>query len=136
MKRLFTLAICGVLSACTSETEMGNADLIGKWKLVEALLDPGDGSGVFQPITSDRTIEFFRDGKFISSEPLCPGTDASTSLTGTYSVEKSELVPDGCSFFGDGRTILFKIEGRSLILSYPCIEACRYKYVPSESEKD
>jgi hypothetical protein len=134
------LFLCGLFITCSSETDpaIGTADILGKWKLVAELLDPGDGSGEYKSVVSDRTVEFFANGTYTSSEPLCPDFNSGNSLTGTYSYDKSSnewgsLIPDECTFFGDGRTIVIKIEAQSLILGYPCIEACRYKYSKIES---
>ena len=50
-------AIGASLQACTEEE---TDDLRNKWKLIEVLADPGDGSGTFQPVESDKTISFLR----------------------------------------------------------------------------
>lgn len=42
---------CLVLGACTApEPTTQNNGIMGKWRLVEELGDPGDGSGTFQPV--------------------------------------------------------------------------------------
>ncbi|HTE01493.1 MAG TPA: hypothetical protein VK668_19535 [Mucilaginibacter sp.] len=71
MKHLsYFLAIAAILfiSACkkanledkTSLKE--NASLTGKWRLVENLLDPGDGSGTWMPVTASTELTFNADG--------------------------------------------------------------------------
>ncbi|MCE7071289.1 hypothetical protein LZG74_13300 [Dyadobacter sp. CY327] len=43
-----------------------NDGLIGKWKMVEILYDPGDGSGVFHKVSEDLStiVEFKTNGDF------------------------------------------------------------------------
>lgn len=43
-----------------------NDGLVGKWRLVEELGDPGDGSGVFRKVNkgAERILEFRKDGTF------------------------------------------------------------------------
>jgi hypothetical protein len=54
---LSSIAVMAFLSACNTENQ--NEGLVSKWHLIEQLMDPGDGSGTFQPVTSDKTISFF-----------------------------------------------------------------------------
>lgn len=35
------------------------------------MADPGDGSGTFQPVESDKTIEFKNNGSVITNNSLC-----------------------------------------------------------------
>ena len=43
------------------EEEVTDVELVGTFKLIETLSDPGDGSGKFRKISSDKTIEFMAD---------------------------------------------------------------------------
>lgn len=49
------------------EQESTDNNLIGRWRLTEVLLDPGDGSGTFQGVSSDKIIEFHSDGTVTSN---------------------------------------------------------------------
>ena len=64
MKNSILILLAMFLLNCSSDDSKpsGETALIGKWKLIEQLADPGDGSGTFQPIESDIVIEFFSNG--------------------------------------------------------------------------
>ena len=124
--RIFLLiTIFGInLNACNEAEE---PELINEWKLIEQLMDPGDGSGTFQPVISDKTIEFFSDGTVTSNGNLCTMSSASgTGSSGTYDGTEMIITADNCgvAIF----EIRYELSGENLILSYPCIEACREKY--------
>lgn len=51
------------VSACKKEhSPKGTATLTGKWKLVESLSDPGDGSGKWLPVATHTTFELKDNG--------------------------------------------------------------------------
>jgi hypothetical protein len=55
----FSLLTAAILftAACGKEgVKSGNATLAGKWKLVESLADPGDGSGKWLPVTTSTQL--------------------------------------------------------------------------------
>jgi hypothetical protein len=107
--------------------------LIGKWQLVEQLVDPGDGSGTFHPVVSNKTLELFSNGTFISNEEMChTGSPTLHSTSGTYSLDDKIITPDNCSF--SSFQIQFSIEGEFLIISLPCIEPCKDKYKKIEND--
>lgn len=117
-----------LFSSCKKE-EDGNPDLQHSWKLIAVLADPGDGSGTFQAVSSDKTVSFFLDGTVSSNGSICTmGTEVGTGSTGTYSVADSTINVDGCPVAHFPLT--FEMQGANLILNYPCIEACREKYEP------
>ena len=111
-----------------SEPEGG---LVGKWQLFEVLVDPGDGSGVFQSVSSDRTIEFFDDGSFVSSYSLClTDADSDQETTGRYDPDKSVLEPAECDFPGSNATfeVPYQFKDSHLVVGFPpCIEPCAQK---------
>ena len=117
-------AIGASLQACTEEE---TDDLRNKWKLIEVLADPGDGSGTFQPVESDKTISFFEDETIISNGQLCSmGIASNNGSSGTYSETEMTITPENCGFMA--YVINYEFEGGNLILNHPCIEACREKY--------
>jgi hypothetical protein len=125
MKNLILIVlIIGTLNACSKkESESTN-----KWRLIEQLSDPGDGSGVFMPVVSDRTIEFFDDSTIVSNGNLCSlDIGSNQETTGTYSETDGYIYPDGCMEVDF--KISYEISGDELILSYFCIEPCRHKYL-------
>ncbi len=120
------IAICSGFSACNTEKEEA---LLSKWHLIEQLMDPGDGSGMFQPVSSDKTVSFFEDGS-VSSEhgSICIGEvwSGGNSSSGTYSEATMTIDVDNCT--GGHVPLSYQMDGGFLILNYACIEACREKY--------
>ncbi|WP_178988857.1 lipocalin family protein [Winogradskyella schleiferi] len=120
-----------ILSSCNNDDESNTqtSEIIGDWKLIEVYIDPGDGSGTFQAVESDKTITFFNDGTVTSTGDLCSmfvaGGNASS---GTYSEVDSVITPNDCQESIPNWNYSFVIEGNSLMLYYPCIEACVEKY--------
>jgi hypothetical protein len=117
------LASSMLISSCSEDEE---PQLVSKWKLIEILADPGDGSGQFESVESEKTIEFFEDGTYGSNSSLCyMGPEVGTGTTGTYSTADSTISP----YCGIAPTVLhFEMVGADLVVSYPCIEPCREKY--------
>lgn len=121
---LLFAAITLLFSSCKKEEE---PDLVNSWKLIEVLADPGDGSGTFQPVTSDKVVSFYTDGTVTSNASICTmETQVGTSSTGTYSTVDSTIAVDDCVI--NGFPLTFEMSGSNLILNYPCIEPCREKY--------
>ena len=130
MKKLLIAIVFGILvfSACKPQEVL----VSNKWKLIEVLNDPGDGSGTFISVQSDRTIEFLNDGTFESNGDLCNmGTDSDQVLTGLYSEIDFTLTPDGCSIT-PVFPISYTMSDEELIINYPCIEPCQQKYIKVE----
>ena len=94
MKYCFSIALIFILLSCSSDNtkpETHHEGLLGKWKLIEQLADPGDGSGTFNPVESDRTIEFFSDGTITVNGSLCyMSTGVETNSSGTYEVTSDD----------------------------------------------
>jgi hypothetical protein len=105
--------------------------LVGKWKLIEQLADPGDGSGTFQSTDKDLQIEFFADRTFRASRSMCTLANYDeTESTGTVDLNQEVLYPDDCdALFEDvDYQIHYSINEGDLILYYFCIEACGQKF--------
>lgn len=107
-----------------------NNGLLGKWKIVEYLADPGDGSGRYQTAKGDlaHMIEFKENGQFV--ETKAPA-QSSVPLFNAYKVlddKRIELIPiDKNSpshiwFYSD-------LSATGVTLGYGCIEACSGKYM-------
>ena len=129
LKNCFILiALLGLLINCTDDSEGTDPKLEGRWQLKAVLMDPGDGSGTFQPIESDKYIEFLSNGEIRSNSNLCSsGGNIDNPSSGKYVLPDSVLIIDNCPR-PLGPTY-FRIESENLILSYPCIEPCEEKYV-------
>ncbi len=122
-KSILLLAILGVLFSChKSEEELAPASLAGTWKLTEVLADPGDGSGTFQPVSSNKKIVFVSDNKVTSNGSICDMSIESNSNTTTTYSEATHTID--CQ----NRPIPYELNGNTLILSYFCIEGCQAKY--------
>jgi len=139
MKKVALILLAIFLFSCTSDDNKPTDEtgLIGKWKLIEQLADPGDGSGTFQPISSERVIEFFSDGTVSVNGNLCFMTsEVGKTVTGTYMKTSDnnsdtqfdgEIIPNSCS--SRSAKVYFDLPSSgSLILWYLCIEGCGQKF--------
>ncbi len=139
MKNLILiLTLTGILCSCNNSDDQQNVinpNLFGKWKLIETLNDPGDGSGVFESIDSEKTIEFFDDGTFSLSGPLCGLSPSAGKITkgnvgsSMYTSDNTLSANESCDLIEEGTEYVVTIEGAHLILSWSaCIEGCYQKY--------
>lgn len=125
------MLLCLIIFSCSDDDgrKPETSEFLGKWKLTQTLFDPGDGSGVYTDVASDdnREIEFLSNGNVVSNYSLCTSNPTSgNSFTAPYFEDNDYIVPNDC--FPDGYNITYQIEGDNLILHYPCIEACAYKF--------
>lgn len=118
-----------MFGACRSDDmPTPDTELIGDWKLVEVLSDPGNGSGVFVSVDSEKTMTFFNDGTLTSNGSLCNlGFSSLVPTSGVYSLVDSTYTTNDCGL----ANIPYEFEKNDnvLIVSYPCIEACQSKFV-------
>lgn len=134
MKNLKILAVLFLIifTACSDDTTHEqlpeeNAAVLGSWKLIEQLADPGDGSGTFQPITSDKVLVFNANGVVESKNgSLCAPYSDEMRDSGTFSSTDS-LIYTMCSNPNIAQ-ISFKIEGGILRLDYASNEGFSQKY--------
>jgi hypothetical protein len=115
-----------LLFSC-AEKDKTDSDLTGKWKLTEVLVDPGDGSGTFQHVSSNKILEFHSNGTVTSNGEICYiSIDSDSPSNGTYSISASKLYSSNCSDEG----IKYQRTGITLVLTYPyCDEPCASKYL-------
>ena len=118
-KTILLLAVMVILISCSND-ENDNSEitqLIGRWKLIEQLADPGNGSGTFQSIDSQKKLEFFQDGTITSyNGSLCePYSDEQIS-SGTYFLDDNRIITN-CQNTNIG-SIEFKIVDDNLILNF------------------
>lgn len=115
-----------LLIAISCDHESGPVSLKGKWKLVAQLVDPGDGSGMFINISSEKTLEFYSNATVSSNGSICSmDAGTTTKTTGTYDEQENSIIPIDCV---PGNKIYYTIEGKDLILTYTCKEGCKAKY--------
>jgi hypothetical protein len=127
MKKLLVLSLLlSSLCACKKKEHSLNHSRIGTWKLIEVLADPGDGSGTFQPVVSNKIITFDNQLNVTSNGTLCDmSTRANAGSLGTYLIADSTIVPFDCL----SSALLTTQYGDILEIRYSCFEACRAKYV-------
>jgi hypothetical protein len=99
--------------------------LIGIWKKTAELSDPGDGSGIFIDVNSDKTIEFKDSSEFVSNYSLCYMEGEKAPTKGKYSMKNSTIEPNNCS---SGAKYTFDNKNENLIIHYICKEGCAEKY--------
>lgn len=127
MKLKYAFLLFATITLFNSCKKNQDPELVSKWKLIEQLMDPGDGSGVFTPVISNKTIEFFEDGTITSNSILCQmSSESGTSSSGMYSESELSITLDNCGI--SSFVIYYEIDGSILILNYPCFEACKEKY--------
>lgn len=118
---------CSVLFNCDTTEVPVEDSILGKWRLTQILADPGDGSGKFRNIDSNKIIQFNSDGTVNSNGELCRFTTKPNSAdSGVYSIDENTITTS-CS--GKERTVYFEKENSNVILHYFCIEGCSEKYV-------
>lgn len=124
MKNVITVCLLlAALSAC-KEGDKNNFEIVSHWKLVEVLADPGDGSGEFEPVESEKIVVFYEDGRIVSNGNLCNlSTESEESTEGEYS-EATGIIS-----ISDCREIIYEIDGSVMTLTYQCIEGCQARYV-------
>jgi hypothetical protein len=128
-KSIVVLIFLGFLLSCNKKTDPISSSIVGTWKLIEVLADPGDGSGTFQPVNSTKTIIFDANGNVSSNGSMCDmSTGANTGSTGTYSDAQATFNSIECQ----NLTINYELNNTTLILIYPCIEPCKAKYIKVE----
>jgi len=128
MRRFSFLVVTLLLLGCSSD-DLDSSNVVGKWKLVQTLVDPGDGSGRFSDVESNKTLAFLNNGTFISENGVvCFMSDEEkTSSTGTFSSEEKKIYPNSCDSFA--RIALeYTFDNGFLVINYPCIERCAEKY--------
>jgi len=127
-KSIYLLILLGVLFSCNKNDNetTNNSALVGSWKLIAILSDPGNGSGIFNPVISNKTIVFDNNGNLSSNGTICDmSTDSNTSSTGNYIETNTSIISSSCQ----NLTIKYELSGNTLILNYPCIEPCKAKYI-------
>ena len=128
-KLIFTLIAVGILFSCNNDDDSNsNTELTGNWKLIEVLLDPGDGSGTFSSIESEKIITFESGGIITSNGNLCDmSINSDNQTSGTYSNSESTFNSADCN--NPDYNFTFEQNESILIINYPCIEPCQAKYI-------
>ena len=121
-----SFAILVILSLFTSCKKKDGGSLTGTWELKEVLMDPGNGSVVFNAVSSDKNLVFHTNGNVNCNGVICDmSIESNTSTAGTYSEIDSTLISTACP----NLILKYEVSGDTLILIYPCIEPCKAKYI-------
>jgi hypothetical protein len=134
MKKILLLVTIGIVSMSCSNNDNNKAnELLGQWQLSEVLSDPGDGSGTFQPVESEKILLFNNDNKVYCNGTLCYITAESDVVTISNYNSQSKTITSECT--DTPNTVSYEIVNGELILNYQCIEGCKAKYrkLPEET---
>ena len=127
---------CFVFLGCENpecdDTSVCLAEIESTWALTEAYFDPGDGSGSFTPINSNRTITFFENDTFASSGSLC-NFDVNDQEAMSGGINRTEGLLEFPNCFSNTTeefiSLSYSISGDELILSFLCDEPCQWKFI-------
>jgi hypothetical protein len=102
--------------------------LPGNWTLVENLLDPGDGSGTWQHVTTSTTLGLNADGTVSGTFIQNATYIVKDSVTLTFTQNNGAAAPA----FGDSQNYRYQLRHDTLEMSPDgparCIEACGIRF--------
>ena len=118
MKKYLSAIIIIIVLFASCNKSILKTGLIGKWKLTEALYDPGDGRGQWTRPSQLTTIEFTSGGiiKYNDNKPSVNYKVLSDSVLKISSTSNTV-------------NIRYELDGNKLMLIPPCIEGCGEKYI-------
>ena len=119
-----------ILGGCdtSSNDPLDPESLYGSWELIEVLIDPGDGSGEYNPVDTGETITLKRDGTYESNwDPCASGEVPGNSFEGTFTATSQTRFELDCD--GALQPVLGTLEDGLLAISYGCIEPCLYRFL-------
>jgi len=124
---LFFMGCLAFFACSKSEDNIPEStSIIGKWKLIETYSDPGDGSGKFRPIKSNKILEFDSMEVRTNEGGLCNNRSNST-----YSLSEREYegrVFTVVSFVNCESNYSYIISENTFTIYYNCIEGCGERY--------
>jgi hypothetical protein len=97
-------------------------DLLGEWKMVESLVDPGDGSGVYQPVEGNYTLTCYADSTVHFNYAVCFEERGDEIKEGIFSSDSISITNCGFSYG-------YELSRETLFLYPPCIEPCGLKFI-------
>ncbi len=108
-KGIVLLLLMGLFISCHKREVKPTNALVGTWKMVASLSDPGDGSGVFIDVESDKVLEFNNDSIVTSNGTICSISALSdTPSTGIYHWD-TQTITSSCTshfYFNSDKTVL------------------------------
>jgi hypothetical protein len=122
---LLTVFFSFVSCSNSNDNDSGPVELVGTWLLIEQYSDPGDGSGDYTTVNSDKTITFLAGGTIVSNGNLCSmDTNSGEDTSGTFDALENVINPNGCFSSNYSLTYELKQSENRLYIYYPCIEGC------------
>lgn len=105
------------ISACKKSDK--ESSIIGKWKLIETLADPGDGSGKWQSVKNSSS------SLFLNADGTVSGKDFTHYKL--YSIIDNQTIE---FIYQDNRKIIlfYKLKGSTLEISGGCFEPCGSRF--------
>tara|TARA_B110000091_G_C13601222_1_gene384770 strand:- start:229 stop:612 length:384 start_codon:yes stop_codon:yes gene_type:complete len=122
---LFSVSIITALVTLGSCDNCEEEIIPDRYYLIEVLADPGDGSGTFLPVESDKYLEFHTDGTITSNGELCSmGVESDSPSFGNYNQDTNTITTTSWCL-----ELSYEMDGDEVILIYQCFEACRSKFI-------
>lgn len=115
-----------MFSACKKQDKLAKNEVLGEWKLIEILIDRGDGSGEFEPTDRNITLEFKSDGKVVGNGILCGFAESVSLLEGEFT--QDSLILTNCAN-GLIRNRYSFDKSNLIITSLQCREPCLAKLI-------
>ena len=121
---LLSCVLC--LASCNKEEGCiePQSETKGSWRLIETMMDLGDGSGTFQSVNSSKWITIESDGTVLSNSELCEMDlfpNGNNVHTGSLNTSES-TISVSCE------PLRYEFDGDYLIIFYPCFCGCAEKY--------
>ena len=139
MKKIFLLVSIIATSFSCKKTEViqptvSESNIVSSWKLVEVYADPGDGSGKYQPVNSEKQLIFQKDGIVKSNYMFCAVGDASFTKKESYAIyddTKRTITYDTClSKKVNPESLPYTYLNDTILeLTHFCIEGCGERYL-------
>jgi len=132
MKKVILYTLLSFVVSCANKDDYfdgSQGQLLSQWKLIAMYTDPGDGSGDFETVSSNKIISFYSDNVILSNGDLCiMGTNTTDGSFGTFTIGTTNtIMPSSCAA-EQPFSMTFVIENSILLIYYTCIEACVEKY--------
>lgn len=127
MKHLLVITTVFLFLSCSkNENSKSSSSQSTSWRLVEQYMDPGDGSGDFESIESDKVIVISDDNTWLSNSSFC-GMNATNSEQSSGIINSEfKIISNDCTDFDYPPSVAY--ENGYLMVYYQCIEACVQKY--------
>lgn len=128
MKRFLVLVLGALLLQfkCSEDEITEPVSLFGTWQLEAVLVDPGDGSGTFQNVDSEKNIVFNTDSTFTSNGLGCVVFGGNTTSLASGTFNNNQLFIEDCEM----PVFFFVEEDRLYLNNFGCIEECSERYFP------